>query len=145
MFLWNTCTCYKNMYFPRIMSLVWLCRVKYHFQGVSRPYWRCLGRFMRLFYHFTRFYGLKYTYRWQSRSSWPKSKYCVNDQNISLMWSWGVTYHIQVVSRPYRVCLDIFMISLHNYFIILSGFMIQGIKYHLDYISYHTVTSTKYR
>ena len=115
MFLRNTCTHYKNMYFPWIMSLVWLCRVKYHFQGVSRPYWRCLGRFMRLFYHFTRFYGLKYTYRWQSRSSYLKSKYFTNDQNVHLMWSWLFRYHMQGVSRSYWGCLGRFMRLFYHF------------------------------
>ena len=43
-------------------------RTKYHAWDVSRPYRRCLDRFMWLFYHFITFYGPKYPKIRQSRS-----------------------------------------------------------------------------
>ena len=121
------------MNFSTLMSPVWSCRVRYHFQVVSRPYRGCLDKFTRLFHHFTRFYGVKYPYICQSRPSWAKSKYHLNDQNESLMWSWWVRYYIQGVSRPHRGCLHKFT-RLFYYFIRFFG-----VKYPYIYMSKSTI------
>ena len=114
----------RHSEFSQFMSLVWSWWVNHHSQGVSRPYRGCLDRFMWLFYHFVKFYGLKHPKIRHRRSWWSSPKYWVYDQNFSIM---GYVPCIWGVPRPYRGCLDRFM-WLGTYFLILSGFMVQNIR-----------------
>ena len=60
----------KSKYYVHDQSVTLVCpfRTKYHIWSVSRPYRRCLDRFVWLLYHFIRFYGPKYPKIRQSRS-----------------------------------------------------------------------------
>ena len=76
-------------------------RIQYHIQYASRPYSGWLSRFRWLFYHFNIFYSSKYTELCQNLTWWSKSKYYDYDQNIIIMCSLRIHYHIRYACRPY--------------------------------------------
>ena len=91
------------------MTIVCTLRVKCRTWGDSRPYWRCLARFVWLFYHFIRCYGPKCSKICQSRSWWSKPKYCDYDQSVARVCPLRVNHRIWGVSRSYWRCLDRFL------------------------------------